>query len=133
MKHTNELRECPHNWTECNLCKNLQACQAGTYTPEPEPEPTPEPELTPSVEELTTDLGIVIPRERGTWFEEFSKLSHNDRLKEIARYPIPNLHSVADPYKAEHGAIVPGGGGKIKTKKDTKGHKPTIYEWGTFK
>jgi len=130
MKSPNELRECPHGWTGCELCVNLTACQDGTYIPESEPvEHELIPELTPSVEELTTDLGVVIPHERGTWFDKFSKLSHNDRLKEIARYPIPNLHSVADPYKAEQGAIVPGGGKSGRIKKSNKGTKIPLEPW----
>ena len=78
MKHQIKPLECPHNWSDCSLCSNLTLCQSGTYVPEPEPvEPEPVPDLTPGHEELTTDLGIVIPQERGTWFEKFSKLSPN--------------------------------------------------------
>jgi len=132
MKYPNELRECPHGWTDCSLCANLIACQSGEYVPDPEPvEPVPDPipELTPGPEELTTDLGIVIQREGGTWFEKFNKLSPNDRIKEIMRYPIPNLHSVADPYKAEQGAIVPGGGKSGRIKKSNKGTKIPLEPW----
>ena len=116
MKCPNEIRECPNGWTSCNLCAHLKACQAGTYVPEPEPEPTTEPELTPSVEELTTDLGIVIPRERGSWAERLSRMTEDERWQEYGRYPIPNPQSV-EPWQAMSGPSAPGGGGSCRVPK----------------
>jgi len=134
MKFPNEILECPHGWIGCELCANLTACQAGTYTPEPDP--------------IESDLDIVIRAAEisgkvvhaeavksaesirgGSWYEGFSKLSPNDSLREIMRYPIPNLHAVADPYKAEQGAIVPGGGKSGRIKKSNKGTKIPLEPW----
>lgn len=114
MKCPNETRQCPHNWTDCELCANLKACESGTYKPESELEEN----------ELSIDLGIPIAEvppvtpplrstERGTWFDQFSRMSPNDRWADIQKYPRPNFQAV-EPYKAMAGAFVPGGGGKCK-------------------
>jgi len=94
----------------------------------------PEPELIPELQEheLTTDLGIPIPSERGTWSERLNAMSEDERWAEYYKYHPHDLIS-KEPTKCMAGAIVPGGGGKIKTKKDTKGNKPTVYKWGEFK
>ena len=117
MKCKNNIRECPHDWLDCSLCANLKACQAGTYVPEPEPvEREPIPELTPGPEELTTDLGVVIPRERGTWVERLSRMTEDERWAEYGRYPIPNPQSV-EPWQAMSGPSAPGGGGSCRVPK----------------
>jgi len=124
MKCPNNIRECPHGWTDCSLCANLKACQVGIYVPEPEPEPT-ESDLDVVIKAAEVSKKVVHAEavksvesiRGGSWYEGFSKLSPNDRLAEIMRYPIPNPHSVADPYKAERGAIVPGGGSKSRVPK----------------
>jgi len=136
MKCPKEIRQCPHGWVDCSYCANKQRCDDGTYEPEPEP--------------IETDLDVVIraaevservvqaevmesvEKIRGTWAERFNVMSEDERWQEHGRYQVPNINS-KEPYKAMQGAIVPGGGGKIKTKKDTKGHKPTVYVWGVFK
>jgi len=125
MKCPNELRECPHGWTGCELCANLKACQAGTYVPEPEPESEPDPihELTPGPEELTTDLGVVIPSERGTWAERLSQMTEDERWQEYYKYHPDDLIS-KEPIKCMDGAIVPGGGGKCRVPKKPEKKMP---------
>jgi len=136
MNCPKEIRQCPHGWTDCSLCANVIACNDGTYTPEPSHEE--DIDVVIKAAEIATkvvnaEVVKSVESIRGTWSEKFQAMTEEERWKEQGKYPVPNIHSVADPYKAELGAFVPGGGGKMKTKKDTKGHKPTIYEWGTFK
>jgi hypothetical protein len=121
--------DCPHGWTDCQDCLNLAFCEAGTYVPEPEPpEPTPDPESVNELEEneLARDLGKELPR--GTWAEQFSKLSHNDRMSEFYRYHPDDLIS-KEPYKAMPGAFVPGGSKNGRSKNKKKGTKIVIEPW----
>lgn len=120
MKCPNEIRACPHSWSNCELCANLKACEAGTYTAELEDH------------ELETDLGIAIEevlpvvqavpevvesvaKIRGTWAEQFLKMSPNDRMKEFMRYHPPSLHH-KEPIPLDGGSS-PGGGSKSKNHK----------------
>jgi len=125
--------DCPNGWFECGLCKHERKCKAGDYKGE---EIVDVVVKAAEIAEKVVDAEVVrnVESIRGrSWSEEFNSMSYNDRMREIRKYPTPCLHTITDPYKAEPGAFVPGGGGKIKTKKDTKGHKPTLYKWGEFK
>jgi len=132
MNCPKELRQCPNGWTDCSFCANKQRCDDGTYEPEPEPEI--------EEHELEVDLGIVIEvveeirqeSVRCTWAEKLSQMSEAERWAEYRRFRPPNL-LIKEPLTCMGGPSAPGGGGKVKTKKDTKGHKPTAYKWGEFK
>lgn len=106
------IRQCPHGWSECSLCANLKACESGTYIPEPEPTPDPNPEPVPELEEneLETDLGITIPRERGTWAEQFANMTSDERWADFYKYRASDLLA-KEPYKCMSGPTAPGGGG----------------------
>lgn len=130
MKCPNNIRECPNGWTDCELCANLQACNEGTYIPEPKPELT-EPEL-------ATDLGLDIQEsvekiqdartsERGTWSEKFAKMTPDERLAEIYRYHPPSLHD-KDPIPLD-GPSAPGGGSKSKRHKNPMKKTPEYMKF----
>jgi len=119
MKCPNEIRECPHGWTDCSLCANLIVCQADTYVPEPEPieqDPDLISELTPGPEELTADLGIVIPSVRGTWAERLNAMTEDERWQEYYKYHPEDLIS-KEPITCLSGPVVPGGGSKSRVPK----------------
>ena len=122
MKCPKDLRDCPHGWTDCELCANLVACQAGAYVPEPEQEEQdPIPELEEN--ELTVDLGVDIQSVRGTWSEQFENMTEDERWAEMYRYHPDDLIS-KEPYKAMAGAVVPGGGGKCRVPKKPQKKMP---------
>lgn len=129
MKCLKEIRECPHGWKDCNLCANLEACNNGTYIPEPDPvELVSEPnEITEP--ELSVDLSIPIPSERGTWSEKFAKMTPDERMAEIYRYHPDDLIS-KEPYKCMPGGMSPGGGSRAgRVKKSNKGTKIPVDPW----
>jgi len=116
MKCLNELRECPHGWTDCSLCANLTLCQSGTYIPEePEPMPAIEPDELEE-NELADDLGIVIPSERGTWVERLSQMTEDERWKEYYKYHPEDLR-IKEPITCMSGPTAPGGGSKSRAPK----------------
>lgn len=125
MKCPNELRECPHGWTDCSLCANLTLCQTETYVPEPEPGPIPATEPVDELEEneLTTDLGVVVPQERGTWAERLSKMTEGERWAEYYRYHPDDLIS-KEPITCLSGPTAPGGGSKCRVPKKPKKQIP---------
>lgn len=127
MKCPKNIRDCPHGWTDCNLCANLKACQDGTYVPEPEPEPEAVNEL--MEDELEVDLGQPIPSERGTWAQRFLAMSENDRWRNQKQYIRPDDLISKEPYKHMVGAIAPGGSKSGKRKKSKKGTKIPIEPW----
>lgn len=124
MSKTIEISQCPHGWTDCELCVNIDACRAGTYIPEPDPEPelTVEPEIVNELEEneLANDLGKEIPRD--SWAGKFSKLSYNGRMNEFYKYHADDLIS-KEPIPLD-GEPAYGGGSKSKRPKKPKWKMP---------
>ena len=123
------IRQCPHGWNDCSLCANFKACESGTYIPEPEPTPNPNPEPILELEEneLATDIGIVIPRERETWAERFASMTEDERWAEMYKYHPPSLHDKT-PIPLD-GPSAPGGGSKSKVKKSKTGNKVYTDVW----
>jgi len=123
MNCPKEIRQCPHGWTDCSFCANVKACDDGTYTPEPEPSHEEDIDVVIKAAEIAVKVvnaEVIKSAEsiRGvSWFDGYSKLSYDDRMKEVGKYPTPDLHTVTDPYKAEPGAFCPGGGGKCRVPK----------------
>jgi len=130
MKCPKELRQCPHNWTDCNLCANLKACEDGTYVPETELEES----------ELTVDLSMPIVTEppvqdvllrqnvRGTWAEQYDNMTEAERWVDYYKYHPPNL-LIKEPITCLSGPTEPGGGNKNKSKKSKTGNKVYTDVW----
>ena len=128
MECPKEIRQCPHNWTDCNLCANRIACKNGTYEPASELEE----------DELTTDLGIVIVEveavypfravERATWVDKLNGMTEDERWAEYYKYHPEDLIS-KEPITCLSGPVVPGGGSKNKVKKSKTGNKVFTDEW----
>ena len=139
MECKNNIRICPNGWSDCNLCKFDAQCNAGTYVPEPEQSDIEvvikAAEISKKVIDAEAKKNVESIRgnnwrEEG-WHEHFMSLSPDQVMDELYKYDKPGLHCV-EPWQAMAGPSEPGGA-TMKTKKDTKGHKPTIYEWGCFK
>jgi hypothetical protein len=133
MKCPKEIRACPHNWTNCELCANLKACNDGTYTPELEPTESDLDIVIKAAEisERVIQAEVVesVIRIRGTWSERFSQMTENERWAEYRKHKPPDLLA-KEPYKCMSGPTAPGGGSSGKIKKSKKGNKPTVYVWG---
>jgi len=105
------IRQCPHGWTDCNLCANLQMCMAGLYRLEEDLEKVIQAakiaEQTINAEVQKNSEGI-----RGTWMEKFDLMTEEERLVEFMKYHPPSLHEKeAIPLD---GPSAPGGGGHCK-------------------
>lgn len=110
--------DCPNGWLECDLCKHKKECDDGDYKGEITDIEVVIKAAEVSAKVINAEVRKSVESIRGgSWFEEFSRMSYNDRMREVARYHPPDLHAIADPYKAEQGAIVPGGGGKCRVPK----------------
>lgn len=115
--------KCVNGWEDCSMCAFEQKCIAGMFTPEEDRAPIIK---AAEIAEASTQAEAV---------EGAKRLRGEIRLesfwKEWGKYRSPNLHS-KEPMPAGQGA--PGGGGSSgKIKKDTKGNKKPVYEWGCFK
>jgi len=123
------MMECPNGWLECSLCAHEKKCKADDYKGEENVDVVVKAaEVAAKV--VNAEVVKNIESIRGTWPDKFNAMTEEERWKEHRKYPTPNLHTIVDPYKAEVGAIVPGGGGTAKAKKSKKGNKPTVYIWG---
>jgi len=123
--------ECPNVWFECDLCKHKKECDDGEYKGELTDVEVVVKAAEISKKVVNTEVRKNVESIRGTsWAEKFlTEMSEEERWRELRKYPIPNLHSVADPYKAEQGAIVPGGSKTGKVKKSNKGTKVFQEPW----
>ena len=116
MKLPDELPECPSGWFECEICANEKECKAGLYKPEETDIEVVIKAAEVSKKVVDTEVLKNVESIRGgSWFEEFSKLSYNDRMKEGARYHPPSLHDKT-PIPLD-GPSSPGGGGKCRVPK----------------
>ena len=125
MKCPEEIRVCPELWEDCPLCAYASLTNTCLY-PKSDLEIVV---LAAKIAEEVVAKGAIESAEeiRGTWMEEFDRLEAGEIWEWMARYKTPNLHAV-EPYKAMSGPTEPGGS-TMKCKKDTKGHKPTVYVW----
>lgn len=134
MKYLKEIRQCPNGWEDCSLCANDQACDDGTYRPEPELIESDLDVVIRAAEicEKVAQAEVVesVEKCRGSWFDEYSQMDADERWTDFYKYHPPNLVS-KDPVPAGEGS--PGGGGSNGVKQEKKGTKKTIYEWGCFK
>ena len=111
MKCPQEIRLCPNGWEDCSLCRYDVLCKAGLYEPD------------------ISDLGIVVlaakiakevvtasaiesaHKIKGTWFQEFSQMSEEERWAEYFKYPTPHFN---EKPVLPAGPSEPGGGSKSK-------------------
>lgn len=114
------MNKCPHGWTNCPDCLHFNKCRFGLYTPELD-----EDELKVDLGEPIIEIEKPEPKQenKGTWAERFMRMGHSKALEEIYKYHSDNL-SIADPYKHEVGAIVPGGSKNGKRRKQPKKKMP---------
>lgn len=137
MKCPKEIRLCPEGWEDCSLCRYVSlAIGIDTKTGKRKHTCLYESKSDIDIvvlaakiaEEVVTKEAIESAHKiRGTWMEELDQLPEGGIWEWMARYRTPNLHAV-EPYKAMSGPTEPGGS-TMKCKKDTKGHKPTVYVW----
>ena len=116
MKCPEGIRQCPHNWTDCDLCANMEKCKSGMYKPEEE---APESDIevvvkAATISEKVRDSEVQKNADsiRGTWMEKFDQMTEEERLAEFMRYRPPSLHEKeAIPLD---GPSRPGGGSHCK-------------------
>jgi len=122
------IRQCPHNWTDCNLCAHLEACKAGIYKPEPETDIGVVVKAAEIVEEIVhTEVVQSVASIRGTWAERFKAMTEDEKWADMRKYHPPSLHD-KQPIPLD-GPSAPGGGSKSKAKKSKKGNKVYTDVW----
>lgn len=136
MDCPNNLRVCPHNWSDCELCANYAACIAGTYVPEPEPIADPPAQTDPDILAQAAEISQRVVQAqavksaneiKGTWTERYLALSPEEGLEEFYKFKTPDIHS-KEPIPAGNG--LPGGGSRSgRRKKSNKGTKIPIEPW----
>ena len=121
-------RVCPNNWEDCTMCSHERKCIAGLYHGEIETIVLAAEMAEAVVSKTAIESAMKI---KGTWFSEFSTMSEEERWQDYRKYHVGDL-MYKEPVKCMDGPTSPGGS-SIKYKKNNKGCKPTIYEWGCFK
>lgn len=128
MKCPNGIRQCPHNWTDCELCANYAACLAGTYEPESDHVETDLDVVIKAAEisekVVNAEVRESVKKIRGTWQEEYMALEGNEALRYMARYRTDHNLNYKEPYKCMAGPTAPGGGGKCRVPKKPKKKMP---------
>ena len=107
---------CPHGWINCQECANEETCRAGRY----EPKQT-DLEVVIKASEISQKVVDIEVKEsihkiRGTWAEEFLKMSEKERWEDYRKYHITDL-TYKEPVTCIPGPISPGGGGKCRVPK----------------
>ena len=105
---------CPHGWNNCQECANEETCRAGRY----EPKQT-DLEVVIKASEISQKVVDIEVKEsihkfRGTWAEEFLKMSPEERMNEFYSFSTQGLN-YKEPNPA--GPSSPGGGGKCRVPK----------------
>lgn len=126
MKCPKEIRLCPNGWEDCSLCKYNSLTNICLY---------PESDIDIVIQAAKIAEEVVIAdaiesayKIKGTWFQEFSQMSEEERWAEYFKYPTPHFN---EKPVLKAGPSEPGGGSKSRCKKSTKGNIPTVYIWGS--
>ena len=127
MKCPKELRQCPSGWSDCELCAHERMCIGGLYKPE-ESDIEVVIRAAEIAEIVVHDEAVEsVEKCRGTWAEEFGKMSEDERWAEYRKYKPPSLHDKT-PIPLD-GPSSPGGGSKAKMKKSRTGNKVFTDVW----
>lgn len=128
------VRECPNEWTDCELCAYFRNKQCQYELMEPETEQT-DPKIlerAAQVAERSVKAEAIKSVEKikgtwkGEWPEHFMSLNTDEALNEFYKHKTQDLHH-KEPLPAGNG--IPGGGGKNRRKKSKKGTKIPIEPW----
>ena len=124
MKCPKEIRLCPNGWEDCSLCRYVSLTNTCLYKPKSDIDIVV---LAAKIAEKVVHADVI---------ESTEKIKGNlqsdvDFWGWWGRSSPPNIHA-KEPWKTMSGPTAPGGS-TMKCKKETKGHKPTIYKWNEFK
>jgi len=113
MKYPNDLRQCPHGWTGCKICYNLDKCKSDL-------------DVVLKAAEISThvvnaEVAESAAKIKGTWSDEFSRMSERERWAEYAKYPRLNFN---EKPVLPAGPSSPGGGSKSKNHKKPRRKTP---------
>ena len=121
---------CPNGWKNCHDCQYISPTNTCLL---PKSDIDVLIQAAKIAEEIVTKDAIESAHKiRGTWFEEFSRMSDEERWADYRKYHITDL-TYKEPITCMTGPFSLGGGSSNSVKKENKGTKPTVYKWGEFK
>ena len=109
MKCPQEIRLCPEGWKDCSLCRYNSLIKTCLY-------PKPDIEIVVLAAKIAKEVVTASAIEsaekiKGTWFQEFSQMSEEERWAEYFKYPTPHFN---EKPVLTAGPSEPGGGSKSK-------------------